>query len=420
MFRFFETRIDPFRAHPDTMPPASLIGYYLRFCGQVWPYFVALMAIGLVVSLIEVEILRFVGALVDILRASNPRDLWRDHGREFVGMGLLVLIGRPLAALVARPRGAADDHARHDQHDPLADASLCVAAVGRLFRQRFRRPHRLEHRAGGARPHRLGGADHRRALVRHGLRAERAGDFRRNGLAARASPGDVDLSLYRDPEPFRAAHPVPFRAAFARPRDPDRPDRRQLRQHPDGEAVRPPRPRGRARPRGAQDPSFPVPCADASRHAAQSHGVEPQQPLTDPGRSPRRLAVDARVGDGGRHRGGDGSGDPDRDDVGLGDVDLDRHLPERRSGSGGDPHGQRAAGAGRSPRRHDANRAAGRDRVRARAFPLWQGRRRVRRSLVHDPARREGRAGRALGRGKIDAGQPVAAVPRRRGRPHPD
>ena len=100
MFRFFETRIDPFRAHPDTMPPASLIGYYLRFCGQVWPYFVALMAIGLVVSLIEVEILRFVGALVDILRTSNPRDLWRDHGREFVGMGLLVLIGRPLAALV--------------------------------------------------------------------------------------------------------------------------------------------------------------------------------------------------------------------------------------------------------------------------------------------------------------------------------
>ncbi len=100
MFRFFETRIDPFRDHPDTMPPASLIGYYLRFCGQVWPYFVALMAIGLVVSLIEVQILRFVGALVDILRASNPADLWRDHGREFVGMGLLVLIGRPLAQLV--------------------------------------------------------------------------------------------------------------------------------------------------------------------------------------------------------------------------------------------------------------------------------------------------------------------------------
>jgi ABC-type multidrug transport system ATPase subunit len=55
-----------------------------------------------------------------------------------------------------------------------------------------------------------------------------------------------------------------------------------------------------------------------------------------------------------RHRGGDGFGGPDRDHVGLGDVDLDRHLPERRSGAGDDPHGQRAAGAGRSPRRRDA------------------------------------------------------------------
>ena len=100
MFRFFETRIDPFREHLDTMPPASLLGYYWRFCGQVWPYFVALMAIGLAVSLIEVQILRFVGALVDILRVSHPADLWQDHGREFIGMGLLVLFGRPLAALV--------------------------------------------------------------------------------------------------------------------------------------------------------------------------------------------------------------------------------------------------------------------------------------------------------------------------------
>ncbi len=100
MFRFFETRIDPFREHPDAMPPASLVSYYWRFCGQVWPYFAALMAIGLVVSLIEVQILRFVGALVDILRATKPADVWRDHGREFIGMGLLVLFGRPLAALM--------------------------------------------------------------------------------------------------------------------------------------------------------------------------------------------------------------------------------------------------------------------------------------------------------------------------------
>ena len=93
MFRFFETRIDPFRAHPDTMPPASLIGYYGRFCRQVRPLLVALMAVGLVVSLIEVTILRFVVALLDTLRVTRPNEVFQSHFREFLGMGLLILIG---------------------------------------------------------------------------------------------------------------------------------------------------------------------------------------------------------------------------------------------------------------------------------------------------------------------------------------
>ena len=97
MFRFFETRIDPFREHDESMPPASLFGYYGRYCRQVWPFLVALMAIGLVVSLIEVSILRFVGALVDTLRSTSPDRLLREHGGEFLAIGLLILIGRPLA-----------------------------------------------------------------------------------------------------------------------------------------------------------------------------------------------------------------------------------------------------------------------------------------------------------------------------------
>ena len=97
MFRFFETRIDPFREHDESMPPASLFGYYGRYCRQVWPFLVALMAVGLVVSLIEVSILRFVGSLVDTLRSTSPDRLLREHGGEFLAMGLLILVGRPLA-----------------------------------------------------------------------------------------------------------------------------------------------------------------------------------------------------------------------------------------------------------------------------------------------------------------------------------
>ena len=96
MFRFFETRIDPFREHDESMPPARLFGYYGRYCRQVWPFLVALMAIGLLVALIEVAILRFVGSLVDMLRSTSPDQLLRTHGSQFLAMALLVLFGRPL------------------------------------------------------------------------------------------------------------------------------------------------------------------------------------------------------------------------------------------------------------------------------------------------------------------------------------
>ena len=98
MFRFFEALIDPFRDHDDSMPPANLIAYYGRYCRQIRPLLFALMAVGLIVSLIEVTILRFVGALVDTLRTSRPDEVFQTHGREFLGMALLILIGRPLAS----------------------------------------------------------------------------------------------------------------------------------------------------------------------------------------------------------------------------------------------------------------------------------------------------------------------------------
>ncbi len=98
MLRFFETAIDPFRDHDLRTPPANLVGYYARYCRQVWPFLLALLGNGLVVALIEVSMLRFVGALVDILREASPGEVLRTHGLQFLRMGLLILIGRPMAS----------------------------------------------------------------------------------------------------------------------------------------------------------------------------------------------------------------------------------------------------------------------------------------------------------------------------------
>ncbi len=97
MFRFFETRIDPFRGHDQTMPPANLLGFYWRYCRQVWPFLACVMATGLVVSLIEVSILRYIGSLVDLLAATSPERVFQDYGLTFLWMGFVVLIAGPLA-----------------------------------------------------------------------------------------------------------------------------------------------------------------------------------------------------------------------------------------------------------------------------------------------------------------------------------
>jgi ATP-binding cassette, subfamily B, multidrug efflux pump len=100
MFRFFETRIDPFREHDARMPPANLFAFYWRYCRQVWPYLALLMTVGLLVSLIEVSILRFVGSIVDMLRATDPQWVLRDHGSTFLLMGGMILVARPLVSFV--------------------------------------------------------------------------------------------------------------------------------------------------------------------------------------------------------------------------------------------------------------------------------------------------------------------------------
>ena len=99
MFRKFESLIDVFRAHDETQPPASLFGYYWRYCRQAWPFLAALMVSGLFTSLIEVSILRFVGEIVDLLRQTTPERLLEDDGRLFLFMGLVILVLRPLAQL---------------------------------------------------------------------------------------------------------------------------------------------------------------------------------------------------------------------------------------------------------------------------------------------------------------------------------
>ncbi|SHF14481.1 ATP-binding cassette, subfamily B, multidrug efflux pump [Kaistia soli DSM 19436] len=99
MFRRFETLIDPFRPHDESMPPPTLLAFYWRYCRQVWPFLLTLMAIGLVVSLIEIAMLRYIGSIVDLLKATSPQQVLADYGTTFIWMAIVILVARPLAQI---------------------------------------------------------------------------------------------------------------------------------------------------------------------------------------------------------------------------------------------------------------------------------------------------------------------------------
>ena len=82
------------------MPPPTLAGFYWHYVREVWPVLAALMAIGLVISLIEVSIFRYVGAIVDMLKTTTPDRVLADYGWTFAWMAAVVVIGRPIATII--------------------------------------------------------------------------------------------------------------------------------------------------------------------------------------------------------------------------------------------------------------------------------------------------------------------------------
>ncbi len=99
MFAFFESRIRP-TAHPGSAPPAGLLAFYWHYVRQTKGLFLAMFATGLGVALIDTVIPVFIGHLVRLMEATEREAALRANLPLLLGMGALVLLGRPLALLV--------------------------------------------------------------------------------------------------------------------------------------------------------------------------------------------------------------------------------------------------------------------------------------------------------------------------------
>ncbi len=99
IFSFFESRTRP-TAQPGSTPPPGLMAFYWHFIGQARGLFAAMFVTGLAVALIDTLIPVFIGHLVRMMERPDRAATVAAELPLLIGMGLLVLLGRPAAMLL--------------------------------------------------------------------------------------------------------------------------------------------------------------------------------------------------------------------------------------------------------------------------------------------------------------------------------
>ena len=97
MFARFENALPPTRDPEQPQPPAGLIAFYWHFARQAKGLFVGLFAAGFTVALLDSLIPAFIGRLVTLLTTVSAGEIFTTYGWHLLGMGLVILILRPLA-----------------------------------------------------------------------------------------------------------------------------------------------------------------------------------------------------------------------------------------------------------------------------------------------------------------------------------
>jgi ATP-binding cassette subfamily B multidrug efflux pump len=98
----FERLIAPLVAAPVARPPDTLIAFYRHFLAPVKGAIVAVLVVSFITAVTEMGLFVFLGWIVDQATVSPPETFFRDHAWALAGMALVILLIRPLNAVLSR------------------------------------------------------------------------------------------------------------------------------------------------------------------------------------------------------------------------------------------------------------------------------------------------------------------------------
>ena len=104
LFSYFESRVPNATAAPPAAverdgPPPGLLPFYMHFVRQSPRLYVAMFVFGATVALLDTVIPLFIGMLVGLMTAPEPRVAVLAQAPLLMAMAALVLVARPLAIL---------------------------------------------------------------------------------------------------------------------------------------------------------------------------------------------------------------------------------------------------------------------------------------------------------------------------------
>ncbi len=101
MFRFFENLVDPYADYPqEDIPPTRLWPFLWGYLKSFRYVFWAAGIMSVVVATIEIWLIGYMGHLVDLIAPGTEQTMWREHGWEFVLVGVFLLTLRPLVQVI--------------------------------------------------------------------------------------------------------------------------------------------------------------------------------------------------------------------------------------------------------------------------------------------------------------------------------
>lgn len=97
MLRFFEGLVDPYCPYrDDETPPDRLWPFFLGYMRPFRRVVIWTAAISAVVAFFEIGLIYYAGRIVDLMREVGAENVLREHGMEFLAVGVLVLLLRPV------------------------------------------------------------------------------------------------------------------------------------------------------------------------------------------------------------------------------------------------------------------------------------------------------------------------------------